>query len=70
MEKALTDKISKQEKMDRLVNIFTEANDNGVRVMLFDYGTWIRPDGGHKNSQYYARNIVFGTLPRSTKLEM
>jgi hypothetical protein len=55
MQEALT---SKQEKIGKLTSILDVASNDGVRVMLFDFGTWIRPDGGHKNSHHYA-SIVF-----------
>lgn len=55
MQEALT---SKQEKIEKLTSILDAASNDGVRVMLFDFGTWIRPGGGHKNSHHYA-SIVF-----------
>lgn len=70
MQKALTHHKAKQEKIDRLISILDAANNDGVKVMLFDFGTWIRPDGGHKYSEYYARNIVFESHRQGTRLEM
>ncbi len=62
MQKALT---NKQEKIDRLISILDTASNDGVRVMLFDFGTWIRPDGGHKNSKHYT-SITFESHRHAT----
>lgn len=62
MQKALT---NKQENIDRLISILDTASNDGVRVMLFDFGTWIRPDGGHKNSKHYT-SITFESHRHTT----